>query len=65
MGKGQTGRKTKQWNMKKDISESSNFCRYCNRTAALYLCVGKTEGVHHEPAGIDALYRFFFWRMFF
>lgn len=63
--KKQTGVKTKEWNIKKDISKSSNFFRYCNRTAYLYLCVDKTEGVHREPAGIYALYRFFSWRMFF
>lgn len=51
--------------MEKYISKSSNFCRYCNRTASLYLCVGKTDGVHRAPAELYALYSFFSWRMFF
>lgn len=49
----------------KDITKFSNFCRYCNSTASLHLCAGKTEGVHYKPSGIYAFYSIFSWRMFF
>lgn len=63
---GQTGKKTKDWYIWKEILKSSDFHGYCNRTAYLYLCVDKTEGVHHEPRGIYTLHSFLFsWRMIF
>lgn len=67
MGKGQAGREIKGWNIKKKLKKKFKilwFYRY-NGTASLYLCIDKTEGVHHEPAGIGDSTGFFSWRIFF